>query len=255
MFCLNVFFNFVTLIRKHFQCSKLNNYLVSIFLSERVLCLHWNSIVIKPRPNIQSPLKYEYSDVTFFCTFVNIEWFDQLTLVIFMRWYWSRTIWWTALVFHLCELLCVFLSCDLTSWTWAIVTGDNYRSLVTVIMFGSFSTIQKFVIWFTVDIICFALKAQLIYLGILLCKICKYSPVVVTPFQITCIKCWYSYSAKLNTRVILYQFIAPPTQRSRDDLFKWTSDFTFKNGNTASFAGRWTEKRYHWTFVCMSIRN
>ena len=39
--------------------------LQSFIQGEGVLCLNWNSIEIKPRPNIQSPKKYEHSDVTF----------------------------------------------------------------------------------------------------------------------------------------------------------------------------------------------
>ena len=66
--------------------------------------------------------------------------------------------------------------------------------------------------------------------------------------------CRYCYSAKLDTRVIFCQSIAPPIIRSRANLFKKTCDFTVINmAKRLVFAGRWTKKRHHCTFVCMSI--
>ena len=59
-----------------FKIEYLSSY--NLYFRVGVLCSHWNSIEIKPRPNIQSPLKYERSVVIFLCTFVNIEWLDQL---------------------------------------------------------------------------------------------------------------------------------------------------------------------------------
>ena len=47
------------------------------------------------------------------------------------------------------------------------------------------------------------------------------------PLQITCMNCRYCFSAKIDTTVIFFQSIAPPTKRSL------ASHFTFKNGNTA----------------------
>ena len=88
----------------------------------------------------------------------------QYEIVTFMRWYRNRTILWAALVFH----LCVFLPCDVTSWilttacnTWQLST-TRYDNRVRW-LFPRSHGIEKFVIWFTEDIICFAFATPLIY--------------------------------------------------------------------------------------------
>ena len=66
LFGLNVFFNVLTFIRIYYQCSKLNTYLVILFLSE------WGYSVdieiplrLSPAPTFRVLKKYERSDVTF----------------------------------------------------------------------------------------------------------------------------------------------------------------------------------------------
>ena len=61
LFGLNVSFNVLTLTWKKIPIFKIE-YLSSYNLSFRVgvLCLHWNYIEIKPRPNIQSPLMLHF---------------------------------------------------------------------------------------------------------------------------------------------------------------------------------------------------
>ena len=112
---------------KNYQCSKLNTYLDTIFLSEWGYCVYIEiALRFSPAPTFGA-LKNERSDVTF----VNIEWHDRLTIVTFMLWYLNRTILWTALESH----LCVILPCDLTSWLLMTVTRDNYQPLVIIIVF------------------------------------------------------------------------------------------------------------------------
>ena len=116
-------------------------------------------------------------------------------------------------------------------------------------LFPCLHGIEKVVIWFTEDIIRLAFATSLIYLGIWLCKI----PVVVTPIQITRMNYRYCYYAKLDTRVIFFQSIAPPTKRSRAwfiQIDQWL--LHLKMATRLVFAGRWTEKRHHSTFVCLS---
>ena len=58
------------------------------------------------------------------------------------------------------------------------------------------SKLKIFVIWFTVDNICFAIEIPLLCLGIWVYKIFKYSQVGFIPYQIKFMKCKYCYSAK-----------------------------------------------------------
>ena len=97
---------------------------------------------------------------------VNIEWLDQLTLkykiVTFMRWYRNRQILCTALVFFSMwpNTMNIFV-CNM--WQLSATRYSN-RMRVSTLIHG----IEKFVIWFTVHIICFAFATPWIYLGILL---------------------------------------------------------------------------------------
>ena len=76
--------------------------------------------------------------------------------------------------------------------------------------------VEKFVILFTEDIINLFCSCITIYSsGDMAMLDLSCSPVVVTPLQITCMKSRYSFSAKLDTRVIFFQSIAPPTKHSR----------------------------------------
>ena len=80
LFGHNLLFNVLTLTRINHQCSKLNTYLVTIFQIGGIvftLKFHWD----KATPQHSEPLKlWAQWCYIFLCTFVNIEWPDQLTL-------------------------------------------------------------------------------------------------------------------------------------------------------------------------------
>ena len=89
---------YLTRIWIDYQCSKLNTFLITIFLLEWGYCVYIDiPLRLSPAPTFGAQWCY-----IFLCTFVNIEWLDQLSLkckiVTFMRWYRNRTISWTALV-------------------------------------------------------------------------------------------------------------------------------------------------------------
>ena len=112
-----------------FKIEYLSRYNISFRVG--VLCLHWNPIEIKPRPNIRNPKKWAQWCYIFY-TLVNIEWLDQLILKIqncnIHALICKSNIFnlLTVLVFH----LCVFLPCYLTSWIFMTVTRDNYQLTV-----------------------------------------------------------------------------------------------------------------------------
>ena len=84
LFGLNVFFNVLTFIRINYQCSKLNTYLVIVFLSEWVYSVYIEiPLRLSPAPTFRA-LKKIWAQwcYIFLCTFVNREWLDQLTLWI-----------------------------------------------------------------------------------------------------------------------------------------------------------------------------
>ena len=127
MFGLNVFFNVLTLIRKNYLCSKLNTYLVTIFLSE------WGYYVY-----IEITLSVEIlnSDVTYSNQNMKKDLKNQhhkYKIKKFIRGCQNQTISWAALVLH----LCVFIPCDLTSRILTTVTRDSYQPIVTVIVTDS----------------------------------------------------------------------------------------------------------------------
>ena len=66
LFGLNVFFNVLTFIRINYQCSKLNTYLVILFLSEWGYSVYIEiPLRLSPAPTFRALNKYERSDVTF----------------------------------------------------------------------------------------------------------------------------------------------------------------------------------------------
>ena len=66
LFGLNVFFNVLSLIRINYQCSKLNTYLVTIFLSDWGYCVYIEiQLRLSPAPTFRALKKYERSDITF----------------------------------------------------------------------------------------------------------------------------------------------------------------------------------------------
>ena len=131
--CLNVFFNVLTL--TIYQCSKLNTYLVTTFLSEWGYCVNIEiPLRLSPAPTFRAFKKYDVT-VSYTRLWIKndlINWPFKYKIVTSMRWYRNRTILKTALVFH----LCVFLPCGLTSWVLTTVTRDNYQPLVMVIVFA-----------------------------------------------------------------------------------------------------------------------
>ena len=66
LFDLNVFFNVLSLIRINYQCSKLNTYLVTIFLSEWGYSVYIEiQLRLSLAPTFSALKIYERSDVTF----------------------------------------------------------------------------------------------------------------------------------------------------------------------------------------------
>ena len=137
---------------------------ISMFKIEYLwgIVLHWNSIEIKPCPTFRT-LKNISAVILHFLMHIceyGMTWSINLKykIVTCMRWYRNRTIFWTAMVFH----LCVFFLCDLTSWILTIVTRDNYQPLVTVNVFdGCFhARIESKSMWFDSRKISFVLLLQ-----------------------------------------------------------------------------------------------
>ena len=64
-------------------------------------------------------------------------------------------------------------------------------------------------------------------------------------------------SCVLDTRVIFSQSKAPPRKPGRArfiQIFKYSNiQIYLKMATRLDFAGRWTEKRHHSTFVCRNI--
>ena len=93
---------------------------------------------------------------------------------------------------------------DCNAWQLSATRCGNRIQL----LFPRSHVIGKFVIWFTVDIICFAFETYHWYLWGY-----GYGTFVrFTLLQITCMKCRYCYSGKIDTRVIFSQSIDPPTK-------------------------------------------
>ena len=116
-----------------FNIEYLSSY--KLFFRVGVLCFHWNSIEIKPRPMHHSERLKIWARwcYIFLCTSVK-TWSIQPsnqncnthTLV-------SKS----KNIMNCTGILCLFFQCVLTSWLLTTVTRDNYWPLVTIAVFDS----------------------------------------------------------------------------------------------------------------------